>query len=90
MAWNVDFLETAKKQLRQLDRQWQSAILDYMEDEIAPLSDPRSRGKSLTSNKRGLWRYRVGDYRVICKIEDDKLLILVLNVGHRRKIYKNK
>lgn len=87
MAWNVEFKDTAKRQLQKLDRQWQCAILDYLEDEIAPLADPRSRGKALTGDKRGLWRYRVGDYRVICDIQDENLLILALTIGHRREVY---
>lgn len=87
MAWNVEFKGTAKRQLQKLDRQWQSAILDYLEDEVAPLADPRSRGKALTGDKRGLWRYRVGDYRVICDIQDENLLILALTIGHRREVY---
>ncbi|MCI0734253.1 MAG: type II toxin-antitoxin system RelE/ParE family toxin, partial [Methylococcaceae bacterium] len=61
MAWKIEFLETAKRQLHKLDKPWQAAILDYLETEIAPLENPRSRGKSLVGDKRGLWRYRVGD-----------------------------
>ncbi len=70
MTWNIEFLATAKRQLRKLDKRWQKAILDYREDEIAVLDDPRTRGKALHGEKRGLWRYRVGDYRIICEILD--------------------
>lgn len=69
MAWSVEFNDIAERQLRKLDRQWQKKILDYLEDEIASLDDPRSRGKALTGDKGGLWRYRVGDYRIICSLE---------------------
>ena len=87
MAWTVEFLASAKKSLKKLDRPWQQAILDYLENEVSVLADPRSRGKALTGEKRGLWRYRVGDYRIICHIEDSRLTILALATGHRRKVY---
>jgi len=88
LAWSVEFNDIAERQLRKLDRQWQKKILDYLEDEIASLDDPRSRGKALTGDKGGLWRYRVGDYRIICSLENKVLLILVVAVGHRREIYR--
>lgn len=87
MVWRVEFLATAKRQLRKLDRPWQSAILDYLEDEIAPLADPRSRGKALVGDKRGLWRYRVGDYRIVCEIQDEQLVIAAVLIGHRSTVY---
>ncbi|MFZ2445561.1 MAG: type II toxin-antitoxin system RelE/ParE family toxin [Syntrophobacteraceae bacterium] len=87
MGWNVEFVDTAKRQLRKLDRQWQSAVLDFLEELMSANADPRNRGKALVGDKRGLWRYRVGDYRIICDIQDDILLILVLAVGHRREVY---
>ena len=83
MVWRVEFLATAKRQLRKLDRPWQSAILDYLEDEIAPLADPRSRGKALVGDKRGLRRYRVGDYRIVCAIQNEQLVIAAVLIGHR-------
>ena len=64
----------------------QKRILDYM-DEVGQLENPRSRGKALVENMRGLWRYRVGDYRVICEIQDSKIIISVLKIGHRKNIY---
>ena len=88
MAWNVEFLDTAKRQLRKIDKNWQAAILDYLEDEIAPLQDPRSRGKSLVGDKQGLWRYRVGDYRILCEIRDTELVITAVAIGHRREVYR--
>ncbi|MBQ1196974.1 MAG: type II toxin-antitoxin system RelE/ParE family toxin [Spirochaetaceae bacterium] len=82
----VEYSESALKQLKKLDKQFQKAIIQEM-NLIATLENPRQKGKGLKSNLSGLWRYRVGDYRVICKIQDDKILITVLKVGHRRNIY---
>ena len=87
MAWNVEFLATAQRQLQEIDKSWQKKILDYLEDEISPLDDPRTRGKSLVGDKRGLWRYRVGNYRIICDIQDENLVIATITIGHRRDVY---
>lgn len=78
--------ETAKKQLKKLDISIQKRIIEYLE-EIAGLQDPRTRGKSLSSNLAGLWRYRVGDYRLICEIRDEILTVEVVRIGHRREVY---
>jgi mRNA interferase RelE/StbE len=83
----VDYTDEAKKQIKKLDKSIQQRILDYL-DNVATLEDPRSKGKGLTSNLAGLWRYRVGDYRIICRIIDAELVILALEIGHRRDIYK--
>jgi mRNA interferase RelE/StbE len=77
----------ALKQLKKLSKKTSNAIISYME-EVEKLEDPRSRGKALTGNLKGFWRYRVEDYRVLCKITDTKLLITVVKVGHRSSIYK--
>ncbi|QTQ15772.1 type II toxin-antitoxin system RelE family toxin [Treponema parvum] len=82
----VEFSETAFKILKKLDGSIQKQILKYVH-ELKGLKDPRTRGKRLKSNLAGLWRYRIGDYRMICEIKDDKLLITVLRIGHRREIY---
>lgn len=82
----VEYSESALKQLKKLDGQFQRAIIQEM-NEIATLDDPRQRGKALKANLSGLWRYRVGDYRVICYIQDAKILITVLRVGHRKNVY---
>ncbi len=78
----------AKKDLKKLDKYIQKKVSAYL-DEVAELENPRSRGKGLSSNLHGLWRYRVGDYRILCKIKDEELIILVLEVGHRSKIYSD-
>ena len=87
MAWNVEFLATAQRQLQKIDKSWQKMILDYLEDEISPLDNPRTRGKSLVGDKRGLWRYRVGNYRIICDIQGENLVIATITIGHRSNVY---
>ena len=75
------------KGLAKLDRPTRDRIQDYMDD-VARLRNPRSRGKALTANLAGLWRYRVGDYRIVCDIEDGELVVLVVDVAHRSRVYK--
>ena len=88
MTWTVEFGDAAAKELRKLDRQAQQEILRYFRERIATDEDPRRFGKPLSRDLAGLWRYRVRTYRMICNIEDDKLVVLVLRVGHRRDIYE--
>jgi len=88
LAWRVEFQRSAAKQLRALDRPVQQGILTYFRDRVLALEDPRQLGKALTGDKGGLWRYRIGDYRAICKLEDERLIVLVLDVGHSREIYR--
>lgn len=90
MAWIIEYTATARKQLRKLDKQAARQIVDYMDERIAPLKDSRSAGKALVGALGGLWRYRVGEYRVICEIRDGALLILVLQLGNRREVYRGK
>lgn len=87
MAWQIRFSKEADKALRKLDKKAAARILDELEA-VSKLDDPRSRGKALVGNLSGLWRYRVGDYRVVCDIEDRILLIAVIDVAHRSKVYK--
>lgn len=89
MAWNVEFSATAEKQLKKLDRKWQRIILDYLEDEIAGRSDPRSRGKGLVGDRKGIWRYRAGDYRILCRILDAELVIIAVTIRHRKDVYED-
>lgn len=88
MAWTIDYAETAKKELRKLDKQTARRIVDFMDERIAGLENPRSTGKALTGPLGGLWRYRVGDCRVICDIQDGALRVLVVRVGNRRDVYR--
>ena len=86
MAYSVEYQETALRQLGKLDRQVARRIVDYL-DEAAALENPRDRGKGLTGDRTGIWRYRVGDFRVLCRILDSELVILALEVAHRRSVY---
>ena len=88
MTWTIEYTRTAETQLRKLDRQVARRILDYLGDKIAPLENPRTRGKGLSGPLGELWRYRIGDYRVLCEIQDNVMRILVVEAGHRRQIYK--
>ena len=85
----IEYSEQAFRQLSKLDRPVQKQIKNYM-DEVAALKDPRSRGKALKGTLSELWRYRSGDYRIICNIQDDKILITILRIGHRKEVYKAK
>jgi mRNA interferase RelE/StbE len=88
LAWTVDYTDTAKGQLRKLDKQTARRIVDYMDDRVAGLDNPRDAGKALSGPLGGLWRYRVGDCRVICEIQDHALRILVAQMGNRREVYR--
>ena len=88
MTWIVEFDDSATKELRKLDRQAQQEILRYFRERIATNEDPRRFGKPLSHDLTGLWRYRVRNYRMICNIEDDKLIVLVVRAGHRKHIYE--
>ncbi len=90
MAWLIKYSDEAAETLIKLskrDKPTVARIMNYM-DEVATLDDPRSRGKALTGNLRGLWRYRVGDYRVICDIDDGRLVVFIIDLGHRSKVYR--
>ena len=89
MAWRIEFDPAAVDELASLDRPVQKRIIKVLRERIVPLDDPRSIGEALRGNTLGkLWKFRVGDYRLICDIRDDVILILVLRVGHRREIYR--
>ncbi len=86
-AWRVEFDRDAARDLRKLGVQAQRDILRYLRERIATESDPRRFGHALTGNLKGLWRYRVGDYRIVASIEDNRFVVLVVTVGHRREVY---
>jgi mRNA interferase RelE/StbE len=88
LAWTVEVAPTAERQLRKLDRQVAKRILDWLDDRIDGCKSPRHFGEALKGGSTGLWRYRIGDYRVICDIEDGRLVVLALAIGHRREIYR--
>lgn len=88
MAWTIEYTDTAKGQLRKLDKPTARRIIDYMDERIAGQENPRSTGKALTGPRGGFWRYRIGDCRVICDIQDGALRVLVVRVGNRREVYR--
>lgn len=88
MAWTIKYTDTAKTLLRKIDKQAARRIIDFMDERIAILENPRSSGKALTGQLGGLWRYRVGDYRIICDIQDEELYVLVVKIGNRRDVYR--
>jgi mRNA interferase RelE/StbE len=87
LAWTIEFDEQAEHDLARLDPFIQREIKRYLLTRIAPAIDPREFGHALTGNLSGLWRYRVRDFRIVCRIENDKLIVLVVAVGHRSTIY---
>jgi len=86
--WHVEFDERAAKELRMPAPEIRRNILLFLKERIETELDPRRVGKALTSNLAGLWRYRIEDYRIICLIQDERLVVLALKVGHRRRIYR--
>lgn len=88
MAWKIDYADTAKAQLKKLDRQTAVRIMDYLDERVAASNAPRSTGKALKGPLGELWRYRIGDCRVICDIQDGALRVLVVQVGRRDKVYR--
>lgn len=88
MTWKIEFDVKVLHDLKKLGKPAQKKIIDYLKDRIAKLEDPRTSGKPLKGKSyRGIWRYRVENYRILCKIEDAKLTVLVVAAGHRSKIY---
>ncbi|WP_339487311.1 type II toxin-antitoxin system RelE family toxin [Pseudomonas sp. EL_65y_Pfl2_R95] len=88
MVWTIEYTQTAKTQLRKLDKQSAKRILDYLDERIIGRDDPRSTGRALSGPLGGLWRYRVGGFRVICDIQDGALRILVVQLANRRDVYR--
>ncbi len=89
MVWAIEFDEAAKKELAKLDRQVAKRLLDFLKQRVISLKDPRSVGQALKGSKLGeFWKYRVGDFRIIANIQDQKMIILILRVGNRREIYR--
>lgn len=89
MSYSVQYSKQAIKELKKLDKFTRQMIYSWIDKNLSDCEDPRQHGKALTANRKGQWRYRIGDYRLICDIQDDKLVILALTVGHRREIYNS-
>lgn len=86
--FKVEFTEKALKQMKKLDRQRFIIITNWITKNLENCENPRLHGKALMANHSGKWRYRIGDYRIIAKIDDDKIIIFVLEVGHRKNVYE--
>lgn len=87
MKYSVETTARFDKEFKKLDRYTQRMIKNWIDKNLAGTENPCQHGRGLTANRSGQWRYRIGDYRLICQIDNDKLIILALSVGHRRKIY---
>jgi mRNA interferase RelE/StbE len=89
LAWRVEFDDGAKRDLEKLDKPIALRITRFLRERVGQLDDPRSIGEALKGSRLGdFWRYRVGDYRIICDLQNQRLLVLALRVGHRREIYR--
>ena len=88
MAWRVEWENEAVRELKKLDTRARRAIVRFMRDMIATGEDPRRFGEPLRKDLKGLWKYRIGSYRVICSIEDEQIVVLVVRVGHGRNVYR--
>ncbi|MBQ2824567.1 MAG: type II toxin-antitoxin system RelE/ParE family toxin [Oscillospiraceae bacterium] len=85
--FKVEYTPKAVKQLAKLDKSTRKLIYAWIDKNLQNCSDPRAHGKGLTANRSGQWRYRIGDYRIIADIQEDKIIILILEIGHRKDIY---
>ena len=89
MAWTIEYTDSARRQLRKLGKQTALRIVNFMDERVAKAANPRDLGKALAGESLGVfWRYRVGDYRIICDIQDKKLCVLVIRIGNRREVYR--
>ncbi|MBF0614797.1 MAG: type II toxin-antitoxin system RelE/ParE family toxin [Magnetococcales bacterium] len=88
MAWSVEIRETAARQIARLDSQHQTRIMRFLRERLHGTIDPRNMGHALKGDLAGLWRYRVGDYRIMCHLHDEMVTVVVLEIGHRREIYR--
>jgi mRNA interferase RelE/StbE len=87
LGWTVEVSGFAEKQLRKLDKPIQKRLINWLDDRLTGCKNPRHFGEPLRGDLAGLWRYRIGHYRVICEIQDEKLVVLALAIGHRREVY---
>jgi mRNA interferase RelE/StbE len=88
LAWKIEFVPAAAKEIKKLGRTEAARIIATLETRIAVLQDPRTLGSALTGDFAGLWRWRIADYRLIARIDDDRITILVVRVAHRREVYR--
>ena len=88
MAWRIEFVPAAAKELKKLGRTEAARIIATLETRIAVLDDPQTLGSALTGEFGGLWRWRIGDYRVVARIDDERITILIVRIAHRREVYR--
>ena len=89
LAWQIEFDPDALKELKKLDRPVQTRLVSFLRDRLAPLEDPRTIGEALSGARLGnYWKYRVGDWRIVCDIQDGRIVVRVLRVGNRREVYR--
>lgn len=89
MSYQVETTTRFDREFKKLDKYTQRMLKTWISKHLIGCTDPRQYGKGLTANRSGQWRYRIGDYRLICEIQDDKLVILALSIGHRREVYQS-
>ncbi|CAM3097144.1 type II toxin-antitoxin system RelE family toxin [Lactiplantibacillus plajomi] len=87
MSYRLEFTKEVQRALRKMDRHQATLIVRWLYLHVDGIEDPRSMGKGLTANRSGQWRYRIGNYRVICEIQDEQLIVVAINIGHRRNVY---
>ena len=87
MTYHVEFSKSALKELKKMDRGTAAMILGWVRKNLEGCENPRQHGKGLTANRSGQWRYRIGDYRLIAEIQEDRIVILILHIGHRSEVY---
>ena len=88
MSWAYNISERALKQLKKLDPQIRKRIIDFLDDRITGSNNPKQWGKQLKGELKNIWRYRVGDYRILCQLQGELLVVLVVDVAHRRDVYR--
>lgn len=88
LGWQIELTGTAQKQLKKLGHTEAKRIRDYLRERVQPLDDPRELGKPLQGQLGNLWRYRVGDYRLIAQVEDERVCVLIVRIGHRKDVYR--
>jgi mRNA interferase RelE/StbE len=87
--WKIKFDIKAEKQFNKLDKHSQKQLQNYLNEKVLTLSHPKQSGKALSSKKKGLWRYRVDKFRIICKLEEDKLVVLIVKIAKRDVVYED-
>ncbi len=89
MTWTIEYSEAVRRDVRKIDKQNQKRIRDFLEDRVLELDHPRQLGKPLKGSQfQNLWRYRVGNYRILCEIQEERIVVLVVAIGHRKDVYR--